>query len=261
MNRVGEFGARRMWLAVMLLPWALSLAGTGWCSDNEEPKGSVEKQAKSSGQSKEQQPPRVLMPKFVPPKRGAPVGRIAGGARGKAEGVPVLVALTPEHVALTAKQSPTVYWYLSEVTPWPVELTVTEPRAETPLLVRRLPQPEGVGIQSVRLEELGGQLEPDRDYHWYIALVRDAQSRSRDLLAWGGVRWERPSGELLTDVERAAPSDVPARYAAAGYWYEALDAAIRLSKASPYSDGGTAARDSLLAQVGLGELVSNSGSE
>ena len=175
--------------------------------------------------------------------------------------MPTLVALTPEQTALTAMRSPTVYWYTSEVAPWPVELTVTEPRAETPLLVRRLPTPVSAGIQRISLEELGGQLEPDRDYRWYIALVRDDGRRSRDVLAYGGVRWEMPPADLLTVVERASPGDVPAHYATAGYWYEALDAAIRLAESGPYRTGAVAARDSLLAQVGLGGVVPVGGTD
>jgi hypothetical protein len=171
------------------------------------------------------------------------------------------VALTPAQTALTAVPGPTLYWFVSETPAWPVELTVTEPRAETPLLVRRLPAPGAAGIQRVSLEELGVRLEPDRDYRWYIALVHDEDRRSRDLLAFGGVRWVRPAEELLADLDLAPPGIAPAEYAAAGYWYEALDGAIRLTESGPYRAEALAARDSLLAQVGLAGLLVDRGAD
>lgn len=259
MKTNGKLGVRSGLLVSALCLWAVSLTGTGWCGDGAGADGSVKKQGEQTADNaspvKERQPPRVRMPKFAPPKRGAPVGRIAGGARGTADGVPTLVALTPDQMAFTAVRSPTVYWFTSEIPPWPVELTVTEPRAETPVLIRRLPVPAAAGIQRVSLEELGVYLEPDRDYRWYVALVRDEDRRSRDLLAFGGLRWVKPTEELQADLEMAPPGIAPADYAAAGYWYDALDGAIRLAESGPYRVEALAARDSLLAQVGLAGLV------
>lgn len=222
-------------LTVALL-LALSLVaqeGAGWAADGGTP-----------------------APVFRPPKRGAPVGRVAAGTRGQILDKPLaLSVLTPDQAGLTASAQPTLYWFVSEVPPYPVELTVTEDQAVSPLAEKRIPTPERAGIQRIRLADAGVRLETGKTYRWYVAIVPDAERRSNDVVAYGEVERVELDASLAERVKGADPQALPGLYAAAGLWYEALDEASALVDAAPASAAARGQRTALLEQVGLGEAA------
>src|SRR5262249_48313752 len=83
------------------------------------------------------------MPTYKPPLRGAPEGRVGGGTRGGGtlslgDQLPTLSVLAPNHTGLTIHEQPSLYWYLSGTTSYPVEVTLTLPRSPKPLFETRL---------------------------------------------------------------------------------------------------------------------------
>ena len=46
--------------------------------------------------------------------------------------------LAPDHTGLTTQEQPSLYWYLSEPAPYPIELTIIDDQTTLPLLERRL---------------------------------------------------------------------------------------------------------------------------
>ncbi len=66
------------------------------------------------------------VPVYKPPKRGSPIGRVAGGTRGVNNGPPLLSALAPDHIGFSVHAQPTLYWYLSEGVSYPIEFTLIE---------------------------------------------------------------------------------------------------------------------------------------
>src|ERR671922_2883156 len=97
------------------------------------------------------------MPVYVPPRGGAPGGRVGGSTRGIGA-PPTLSVLAPDHTGLTAQEQPSLYWYLSESTTYPVEFTIRDDRAIQPLIERRLRSPTQPGVQRVRLADYGVRL-------------------------------------------------------------------------------------------------------
>src|SRR5690242_16665380 len=87
--------------------------------------------------------PEPYMPVYKPRRESAMAGRIDGGFRGGREGEPVLKVLAPfDHIGETLKKSPTLYWYLSQVTSDRITFTFEDPRLLRPILEVGLTRPE-----------------------------------------------------------------------------------------------------------------------
>ena len=195
---------------------------------------------------------------YKPLFRGSPVGRVAGGTRGTAEGYSsLLCVITPDHTAFTIKDQPQLYWFLGELTTYPIELTIIEDKAIDPVLEVRISSPKQPGIQSVRLADYGIHLRQGLVYKWFIALLPDMNNRSKDILAWGAVKYIKISDGLnvkLSHLDKAITSDI---YAAAGIWYDAFAEISDLIETSTDDAKLKQKRDALLEQIGLPEISQN----
>jgi len=173
---------------------------------------------------------------YVPPRRGAPKTRVGGGTRSGGQQLH-LALLAPEQTGLTRSASPTLYWWLSQDHPGPVEVIVTAENAVMPVLRLRPPVPVAAGIHAVDLSAAGLALEAGISYRWSVAIIRDENARARDVVATATLEYE-PDGDVAQDAHALA---------AAGLWYDALDALDR--------DADRDGRAALLDQVSLTEVA------
>ncbi len=194
------------------------------------------------------------MPVYKPSQRGAPGGRVGGSTRGIGM-MPILSALAPDHTGLTVHEQPSLYWYLAGTTTYPVELTISEERAIQPLLETRMSAPIQPGVQRVRLADFGVRLSPGVPYRWFIALVVDPDSRSRDNIAGGMIERIALSRALRAKLDGAGKTKAASIYAEAGLWYDALTAISDLIDAAPNDLALQRQRTSLLTQVGLQDIA------
>jgi hypothetical protein len=167
----------------------------------------------------------------------------------------VLNVLAPEHTGWTAKDQPTLYWYISEPANTRVELTVIDDAAIAPLLETNLEPPSKAGVQHLRLADHNVHLKEGMEYQWSVALVRDPGQRSQDIVASGTLTYAKPSAELkqkLTQVDKEALASI---YAGEGYWYDAIESLSELIKAQPQDKRLRELRASLLEQVALPEVA------
>ena len=192
----------------------------------------------------------ATVPVYKLPPRGAPGGRVGGGTRGD-KNVFVLSVLAPDHSGLTTSEQPSLYWFISNVTSLPIELTVMEPQGIQPLLETRLPAPVQSGIQQVRLAEYKIHLKPGMAYRWFVAVVPDADRRSKDILAGGTIERVDMPEPLKAKLAQSANNDKPFIYADAGLWYDALQSISDLIDAAPQNLELRKQRTALLTQVGL----------
>src|SRR5207253_604434 len=96
-------------------------------------------------------------PAYKPPLRGAPGGRVGGGTRGTGRETSfVLSVLAPDHTGLTASEQPSLYWFISRPTAFPVEISIVDPSATEPLLEAQLPPPIEPGVHRIRLADRCG---------------------------------------------------------------------------------------------------------
>ena len=191
------------------------------------------------------------VPVYVPPMRGAPGGRIGGGTRGAQREVFVLSVLAPDHSGFTTSEQPSLYWFISNSTSLPIELTVMDPQGVQPILETRLPAPITAGVHRIRLSDFNVRLAPGAAYRWFVSVVPDADRRSKDITAGGAIeRVEMPEG-LKAKLAQASKSDLPSLYGEAGLWYDTVAAISELIEAAPQDQTLRKERTALLSQVGL----------
>jgi hypothetical protein len=190
------------------------------------------------------------VPVYNPPSRGAPGGRIGGGTRGGGN-IFVLSVLAPDHSAFTTSEQPSLYWFISKPTALPIELTVMDSQGIKPLLETKLPSPAEPGIQRVRLADYNVHLAPGAAYRWFVAVVPDADRRSKDILAGGAIERVDLQEDVKAKLAQASDKEVPFVYAQAGLWYDALKSISDLIDAAPQNQELRNERTALLKQVGL----------
>ena len=206
--------------------------------------------------TKKRKSPPAEMPIYKPPRRGAPVGRVAGGTRGILDEYPsILCVITPDHTALTIKDQPRFFWFLRNLTKYPIEITIIEDQAIFPILEIRIDSPEKPGIQSIELKDFGIHLKKDTVYKWFVAIVPDPNRRSKDVLAWGAVRYLEISDELKAKLLKFDKVTALNIYASAGFWYDAFAELSVLIKMSTNDVDLINKRNALLQQIGLSEIA------
>src|SRR5438094_2463402 len=180
--------------------------------------------------------------------------RVSGGARGEGIDV-VLIALVPNHVALTTQSQPSLFWFQSKPAKAKFELTVVEPKKPKPLVSLTAPQADKPGIHRVKLAKYKIELQPDVAYEWSVAIVPDAENRSRDVIAKGVIKRITPPGDLANRVAQMGDIERAAAYGQAGIGYDAFESVSNAIEAHPDDSSLRAQRASLLQQVGLSEAA------
>ena len=221
----------------------------------EEPKSKAVPQPATSPEPEKKPPP--VPPVYKPPPRGAPRGRIGGGTRGPRDSLLGLYVLAPDHTGLTVSEQPDFYWHLSELPQYPIEFTLIEENAILPVVEVRIASPTQPGIQRIRLSKYNARLKENSEYRWFVAIVPDPNSRSKDILAGGFIEKITPSETLRTRLAQESPDWAPFLYAEQGIWYDALSAISDLIDASPNDPMLQRQRAALLEQVGLQETESD----
>lgn len=252
-------------VAAILLVFPLSGFATDDQREKEVPPGLETPKGKTatpppSDEQKEKLPPKKLpalarLPVYKPPLRGSPGGRVGGGTRGIRDELFTLFLLAPDHVGLTVQEQPTLYWYLSKLTHYPIEVTIIEDQAIYPILEKRISPPVQPGIQRVRLTDYDVRLSPHVEYWWFVAVVPDPDHRSKDILAGGLIKRIEISESLQAKLAQADREENLQIYAEAGVWYDAMMAISDLIEAIPNDTFPRKQRAALLEQVGLSEIA------
>ena len=192
-------------------------------------------------------------PEYKAPREGFPVAG-SGGSRGAEQSV-VLWVLTPEDAGLTTQEQPSLYWYTSQPTSYPIELILIEVQAIEPILRTRINSPSQASIQRIRLADYGVRLKTGSLYRWFIAIVPDPARRSKDILAGGFIELVEAPAALRTRLAEAGPTRAAVVYADEGIWYDALSSISDLIDAAPQDATLRAQRAALLEQVQLQEAA------
>jgi hypothetical protein len=190
-------------------------------------------------------------PTYKPPSRGTPGGRVGGASRGveAAAAFPTIEPLAPDRIAgQTANASPTLYYFISRPASQQLMLTISAPSVAKPLVEAAIPAPKAAGIQALRLADRAVQLQPGIVYTWSISLVLDPQARSKDIVASASIVRAALDPAVDSAARAAAPLRRAAMLAQAGFWYDAINAAVEGEAGDRH-----AALDALLDQVGLTE--------
>jgi len=198
---------------------------------------------------------KVSEPLYQPPRRGAPGGRVGGGTRGPSPGLPLLFALVPDHVAVTAEEQPRLIWYLSKTTSLPLEFTVLDGIEVDPILEVRLSSPAEGGIHMISLGEYDLKFEQGKTYQWFVSLIPDPARRSKDIIAGGMLEVVSLPEDIAEAVKQASPQEATKLLAKAGFWYDALGAISQEIQANASERGLRELRAALLEQVDLSTVA------
>ncbi len=197
---------------------------------------------------------------YKPQVIGAPVRRVGGATRSfgaNTSDLPVIMTLAPEHVALTAKAQPALYWSLSKPTTSVVKFTLNyaDPiklgKSVEPLLEVKMDNAKA-GIHKVDLSEYKITLDENVDYSWSVAVILGEEESTQDLVSEGGVK--RLSASATKEVTAKLGQDAkqhPQHYAQAGLWYDAIEALSQQIEQHPDDASLRQQRADLLKQVGL----------
>jgi hypothetical protein len=192
------------------------------------------------------------LPVYTPPKRLTPRARVGGTLRGSDSHEPELVALVPDHVGLTAKQTPTLNWYLSKPTTYLLRFTLNDTQKITPVYEGALPAPTKAGVQSIDFKSLGLTLEPNVQYRWFVSASPNPESPSRDIVAGGMIeRCEFNECLTMTSVNLTCDRESVRTNALIGFWYDAMGCVCSLIEKEPTDPSLRRLRAALLRQVGL----------
>ncbi|GJL56055.1 MAG: hypothetical protein NPIRA02_31870 [Nitrospirales bacterium] len=198
----------------------------------------------------------LRMPVYKPPKGiGAPGGRVGGGTRGNDTDAAMLFAMVPDHLGLTIKEQPSLYWYLSKSAPYKMVLTVNHEDLVNPVLELTLADDGVPGIHSICLRDYDVKLELDKKYKWFVELVVDQDSPSKNLIAGGEIKRIVPPETLLGKLRSAEPQDVTSIYSEAGLWYDAFDSISDLIARAPHNPDYPKGRVYLLEQIEMSDIL------
>ena len=235
-------------LAVISIPFS-GLSGQGTPSPTASPTVTGSPAVPPSPKT----PSRKLL--YKPPGAAGNIpARVSGGARGAGADT-VLVALVPNHIALTTQAQPSLFWFQSKPAKAKFELTVVEPKKPKPLLSLTAQEADKPGIHRVKLAKYKVELQPEVAYEWSVAIVPDAENRSKDVIAKGVIKRINLPGDLATRIEKADNVERAAAYAEAGFWYDAFESLSNAIEAHPDDASLRAQRASLLQQVGLSQAA------
>lgn len=198
---------------------------------------------------------------FNPPDRGAPPRTADGGTRGcgyQVGGVKGLTALTPaSSLALTVSDSPTFLWYVPQSNAQKLEFKMVEAGKEENVIYQTsMPTPSKAGIISVSLPAgAATSIQEGKMYHWYFSMVCDASDPTGNTVVDGWVERTQPSQALIDELKKATSRrELPAIYAKAGIWHEALATLVELRRNYPEDQTIASQWQEFLTSVQLGEF-------
>ena len=195
------------------------------------------------------------MPTYNAPRHMTPRARVGGSLRGSEGTDPAVAALVPDHVGITVKQHPELNWFLSKPTSLPVRFTLIDERSIRALVEKLITPPERGGVQAIKLSDIDFALQPNIQYRWYVSLIKDVDSPSRDIVTGGIIERCEFSECLVLDATTTCSPDAVAVSANKGFWYDAMACLCNLIETDPDDMGLRKQRAGLLKQVGLHEVA------
>jgi hypothetical protein len=199
--------------------------------------------------------------KFRPKTGNASAVRVTGGSRGTGDAAITLDVLAPDEVGETTLEQPSLFWFQSKPAQAKFELTLLQENKVKPIVQVSIERSSKAGIQRLKLSDHGAKLAPGVEYQWVVALVTDADNRSKDLVASGVIKRVEAPADLKDKVSKAAPNSLAAVYADAGIWYDALAVLSDQIDAHPNDKALRQTRADLLQQVGLKAAAQAEGSK
>ena len=198
-------------------------------------------------------------PSYQPPAVGAPNRRVGGGTRGAGDTAPMLAVLAPRSTGHTLQEQPTLYWSISSAVTLPIEILLVEANpstsADAPPLLEKTISVNGAGVHALSLQEYGVKLQPNTEYEWFVALVRNPDKRNQDIVSSGVLKRVTAETKTTDCLQQAAKQPKYSAYASCGLWYDAIADLSAAITQHPDDPALRDARAGLLAQEDLPQVA------
>ncbi|NEP19784.1 MAG: DUF928 domain-containing protein [Leptolyngbya sp. SIO4C1] len=195
-----------------------------------------------------------------PLREGLPGRRISGGSRSSAcltSGQPV-VALSPtNHLGVTMRDNPAVYFAMPATTAHTVEFRLRDTAGTS--VYQTVLDTDEQALVKVQLPEQS--LARDQRYQWHFSVVCDAQDRSQNIVLTGWLR--RVSSELslgqsevsAAELALSAQLELAAAYQTAGLWSDAIAVVSDVYRQYPNNEAAHRAWLQLLRSLALESVL------
>ena len=194
---------------------------------------------------------------YAPPLLGSAGVVVGAGSRGARLEDLALCALAPDHVALSSRPAPTLYWLGVGTLPTAPRLRIGIAGTGSTLLETTLPVVDADGIHRLALGEYGVELREDVDYRWALSLPVSRIGATETLRVSGYIRYRQVSPRLSARLSGLSGAELPAVYAGAGYWYDAIWLLSELIRANPGEPRFRRQRLALLESVPLPAVIAH----
>jgi hypothetical protein len=195
------------------------------------------------------------MPQYKAPLRGTPAGLLSGGTRGADGKMPIFAFLAPRHTGLTLSEQPTIYWFSSEATKCPVELTILMGKEMKSILQVRIADETRAGFHPIHLADHGIRLQTDVVYQCFISMLIDPKHPSKDIISGGAIERTAFPKNFQKTLQETDSKRISHVYAEEGLWYDAMNALCSRIDATPHDSLLHQQRISLLRQGDLTETA------
>ena len=201
---------------------------------------------------------------FKPPNRGAPPRTDHAGSRNDScvSSSDKIALLLPEKkpeespFGLTVSKYPTFFGYIPQSSAQIGEFILI---AQNNQIVHRtrFALPSQPGIVSISLPAKDSPpLEVGKRYQWFLIIVCNPDDRSENAISTRGwIERIQPSQIIVEQLLNGTPRSLPAVYANAGIWYEALTSLVDLRRLQPDDPMLEADWEELLKSVGLKQFI------
>jgi Domain of Unknown Function (DUF928) len=157
-----------------------------------------------------------------------------------------LHAMVPDHVGLTVRKSPVLYFFISQGTSLPIRFTLKDERSLPPVAEILIPPPPRAGFWAIRLKDYGIQLDEDVQYRWYVTIIRDPAENQPDIVAGGTIEHIAP--HLVNYYDQVCDRDSVLVALKAGLWIDGFACLNELIEANPEDQSLLRFRERLLKQ-------------
>lgn len=166
-----------------------------------------------------------------------------------------LMAIAPDHVGMTVRKSPVLYYFISQATSLPTRFTLLDYRKTAPVAEIPLKSPTHPGFWAIRLTDYQIVLDEELQYRWFVAVIRDPGSRATDIVTGGMIELVDP--HLIDYYGRQCDRDEVRFLLKAGIWYDGFACLNELIEANPDDRTLWRLREDLLkGSTGLVPLLS-----
>jgi len=168
-----------------------------------------------------------------------------------------LIPLSPDHVALTTQESPSLCWLQKQpIAERNIIFILKDPRDMKATVEIKLPSSiiadEGGKCRCVHLKDYNVQIEPDVQYRWFLSTVKSSAVETRHLIAGGVI--ERCSFQdclIVDDLPLGCDEKAVMSFGRAGLWYDSISCLCQLIEADPRNEKLRRLLDRLVKDAGI----------